>query len=118
MNSELEHILTLLAERFGTTVNHLWEVMIRQAYISAGVHIFQLVVVVVGFIYGYKLFNWLREERETADDEFYYDMGVIALATLSGFTAVIAFFSLPDLATKLFNPEYWALQQILDALGG
>lgn len=121
MSVELERILNLLAERFGTTIEHLYAVMIRQAYIEAAYSLIEMVIMVV-FIYYFiaRLHGKLREmlKSEDADIAIY---GGICL--IFGWIAVIVAFiaTIYDFRTVLgaaLNPEYWVLQQILGMFGG
>ena len=120
MSQEIAKVLDLLAERFGTTIEHLWEVMIRQAYIEAimGIFVFALLLVV-----NIKFIKWAKPITTNDDHETWEKWGVDGVMPVmaSGFIMLviscIAFLmTIDNLVAKLVNPEYWALQQILELL--
>ena len=121
---ELAPLLNELAAQLGTTVDFLWGVLLYQAYISAIGHIvlysIYLVLVPVSFRY---VIPWLKlgYDREMKKDRYgrSVDLCVAGITTvgvlLFALTATVIGF-IPDLITKLMNPEYWALQQILEVI--
>lgn len=121
---ELAPLLNELAAQLGTTVDFLWGVLLYQAYISAIGHIvlysIYLVLVPVSFRY---VIPWLKlgYDREMKKDRYgrSVDLWVAGITTvgvlLFALTATVIGF-IPDLITKLMNPEYWALQQILEVI--
>lgn len=107
----LAKILDSLADKFGTTVNHLYAIMIKQAYIDgieciAGILITSLIAVILG-VWCYRV---SKKEKRHFDDYIMLYVGstiffVIAFITLlvAGSTAIDA----------LCNPECYALHQII-----
>lgn len=113
---EIQPLLEKLAAQFGVTVNHLWEVMVAQARVQAGAYIFQVLILLVVTILAVKASKKIYPDGYNRADGFFEEV-LIPLGYI--FIALIwfaAFAQLPDLIAMLFNPEYWALQQILDAL--
>ncbi len=116
MSNEIVKVLDLLAERFGTTVEYLWQVMITQAYISA---IYNLVglLISIGFLFFVikKTPNWIRKANDNYDVMYtltlvfswMFVMVTILYYTIEGIAIII---------TGIFNPEYLALQKILELL--
>jgi multisubunit Na+/H+ antiporter MnhG subunit len=125
MNNEL---IEQLAKQLNTTVEHLWSVMIRQASVSA--YIDMVTIVVLGItlllaVYGlHKFYSyWSKKEGET--DPMDWRSPIHAVGYLICVSAVIAvgvgfvictFTTIPTIITRLINPEYWALTQILERL--
>jgi hypothetical protein len=118
MNEQTETLVRELAEKLGTTVEHLWEVTIRQAAITAvsnGI-IIALLVLIVGW--AYKLVRAKTTCPQPTADHQYPSADWSEIAWIGfGFGALIAtVFILPGLhetITCLLNPEYWALKQLL-----
>lgn len=122
MNEELNAVLNLLAERFGTTVEQLYQVMLVQAKISFATQ--SLVWIIVGvlcYMFVTKWHNILMAKYKEADG----DEGEIAPAMMmmigwlaTGIAGVSFAFSINGLVTMLLNPNYWVLQQILSLVSG
>ena len=105
-------ILQQLAQQLQTTVEHLWGVLVRQAYVEG----FALLVFYIIFILFILFFrNRFNEWNKTgAEGEWYIGISAVTLFIMTA----IAVNNFMTLFTALFNPEYWALQRILEVLGG
>jgi hypothetical protein len=121
MNNQLQKVLSELAAKFGTSVEHLWTVMVYQAKISVVVDLFQYLIIAiigVGLVVAHrKLAKVIPGNRSSNNSYEEYDpaipiMCVLAIAWI--IFAAIAFFSVGDTLTAAFNPQYWALKQILN----
>ena len=113
MNEELGRKLAELAARLGTTVEHLWGVLIRQAYIDGISSLFTaLCALAVGFIALF-LFFQVRGDREKYLGKYapafaeYFILGIVLLFVLG-----IAGSNLYWVITDFFNPEFYALRQL------
>jgi hypothetical protein len=115
----LTELLRELAEKLGTTTEYLWEVMIRQAYISATLNLLYVIFFIVYTIAIWKVHLYLLK---TSDDESYsrYDdyeenatIPMITCLMLWLGLAIGLFLAIPVIFYGYMNPEYWALQQIL-----
>ena len=105
MNAQnVEEILAALAANFGTTVEHLWAVMLRQVWVE---FYLGLAFVVVGFIAG-ALAVWFGPRMENDDASII----IFVLATALVAAACIALFTIVGYP---FNPEYYALLKIMGA---
>jgi hypothetical protein len=120
MDDKLVPLLEKLAEKFGTTVEHLWEVMIKQASISAIIDTITTVVIVGICVAGYRLVRRKttkhpREEYHSPAAEWEDDGALAAWACLIVACLVagaVSIFAIDNVVTALFNPEYWALIRI------
>lgn len=118
MNAKnVEEILTVLAARFGTTAAHLWEVLIRQAYVNGVLAVFWVVVsaiIVYNAVVRFpKAIDGLKKARFEDEPPF------IAQAFLWG-AAFVIFIVVGgtniDTAVQSFgNTEYAALKLVLGA---
>lgn len=118
MNETTEKLIRELADKLGTTTEHLWGVLVRQAAIEAYSSIAILVIlgVMAGVCFGVAALTW-KNLIKAPNDESYIPLIFISVGvvTLVGFAmSLLANFS--TILSCLFNPEYWALQQILKAL--
>lgn len=110
-------ILRVLAEKFGTTTEFLWSIMVRQAYVTG-------ITQIIGFILaGIFVFAWNRyvwslnlpkepEEDRGGDKTFGIMMGRLFGAVGACMWAMIFLCGLTEITTALINPEYWALKQV------
>lgn len=114
MNKEVVEMINELAERFGTTAEHLWSVLVNQAAISGLMDI--LFIVILISIASVWIVFVLRKTADTSyngwesEGKFFGYMSIFFVCFL-GFFFII--FALQNIATAFFNPEYWALKQII-----
>ena len=108
MNNETLTVLNTLAAKLGTTAEYLWSVLLKQAPIT-GVTDLILLVALIAFTVVYV--NWVMSKPFKDDmNESIAWFGVIGLVLL---TIVVTMSSTSTIFAALFNPEYWALRQIL-----
>ena len=118
MSQEVEQVLDLLAERFGTTVEMLWGVLLRQAYMEGIFNIvygvFLIAACVAMCFIWIKIMNHLRKTRGEIID--LNPALLIPLVVASIFT-LIGLIQTPFVVTeaigKMLNPQYYALEKIL-----
>lgn len=122
MNDKTLELLNRLADKFGTTVEHLWGVLVRQAVISAVTEIVMALAMVAAWVW---LFRFVRSKttapKETPENRYphaeWEDAGaliawlVAALALL--LVTIQVYCAATTGLTALLNPEYWALKQLL-----
>lgn len=122
MNKETVQLLESLAKKLGTTAEYLWQVLLRQAPIYAATTLAQFIIIMV---FGYVLLKFhLDFSKETLDKHGYketiYEDNestvwiMVVLGVLWVFLFLIVFCSLGDVVNGFFNPEYWALKQIIN----
>lgn len=119
-----EQIIDKLAAKLSVPAAHLWEILVRQARIEAALSAFWIifgVVAVITFLrIRVRMVAWAEEKDENGyavrDDEFvmagYWVCGGIATAVC----LIVALSNVGPLVSYLFNPDYYALQQIIGAL--
>lgn len=120
MTENMEQFLFEMANKLGTTVEHLWQVMVTQAYIYAtmgSIILFIGVSIVIGGgIAIYRKTKALDKEAEKSGrDPDYDNVAVWFFVWLgyTGFTIIVGIIGVVDIVTMFLNPEYWALKQIL-----
>lgn len=120
MNEQLTKLLTDLAEKLGTTAEHLWSVLIRQAYISGTAGIVITVILIASLIGWLKfILKKMRPDSRGCREWDYGNnskewswMAWGASVTLSLMVIACQYGDI----LGLFNPEFWALQQILKSV--
>jgi len=113
---ELTGVLEQLALKLGTTTEYLWGVLISQARISAITDLIYIILVSIIGIIIYKVHKNLMKE----DKYDYYEEPLIAVMFIVSFVwcvlFIACFFSIGNIINGFFNPEYWALKEILDVV--
>lgn len=107
MTDKLQDQLAELAQKLGTTGEHLWQVCVRQAPISSTIYFFWMaltVALVIGFA-------WKAKRSK--------EWWIVVWGCASLLMVITGLIELSDLNQALagyFNPEYAALKDILDAI--
>jgi hypothetical protein len=111
MNEQTETLIRELAVKLGTTAEHLWGVLIRQAPIHAASTMLGFAVAI-----GLLAFVGVRIRRAVLSDDCCNEAAIFGGLVWAAFTAGVLGFlcmSINDMASGLFNPEYWALKEVL-----
>lgn len=118
---QLTILLEKLADKLGTTTEYLWSVLIDQALISAinGI-VFIFITIVVTF---FTLKYHIKFSKEASNGySVYYNQEELLIVPMLfvGMVCIImiimSLITLSDIITALLNPEYWALEKILNKI--
>ena len=122
MNEQLQQALTELCAKLGTTVEHLWEVLIKQAYISGITNTIVIAIWTVALVFGFKFVHRKTtvppktEENEYPSAEWEDEGKVVSWCIWSFFLIIIISVigcEAEGIIGSLFNPEYWALTKLI-----
>ena len=123
MNEKLTALLEQLAIKLGTTAQHLWRVLIIQAKVSAACNMAFIVFV---YIFAAVLLNYHvkfikkipgnRHEYNTYEDNEAVGVIMIIAIIVWAILFITHFFSWASMINGFFNPEYWALQEVLSVI--
>jgi transcriptional regulator with XRE-family HTH domain len=119
MTQEVESLLERLAEKLGVTTQYLWDILLKQAPISAATNIF------LGLVLGVIMYSWFKAtvffHRKIVDDPYWDDINYLWIAAVWTVLLAVAgyflFYIIPDTIYALVHPEYWALKQIFHVVG-
>lgn len=116
MNKETTELLEKLAEKLGTTAEHLWSVLVKQAPWSGTFHIIGCCVVILFLLKALKKATNYKPVADYQDEEMIFvfksiGVGILFLITLLAIYNACAEF--PMNLAGFTNPEFWALKQIL-----
>jgi hypothetical protein len=110
MNEKMFEFLQQLATKLGTTSEHLWGVLIKQALVVAVRDIIELVITAALLTLLWKqkdkIFSWAKG----------YDSRTALIVFGELFIMVwllICIYSFETVITAIFNPEYWAFDTLL-----
>ena len=116
MNEATQKMVEELAAKLGTTAEHLWGVLVRQAPISSLCDVLAIAAWFAGLVWAFRLVTRKTTENENGDAEWGYE-GVFWAWTVWGVTAgilvLVAGCSFATIVSGFLNPEYWALKQVL-----
>ena len=118
---KLTDLLQKLAEQLGTTTKFLWGVLVRQAPISASINIIEVIVLL---IVAYFLSRFvIKFEKAPQKGSSYLDNDntgfycVKIFGTMGIVLIILLCFCLLKYAIMgFFNPEFWALDYIIDKI--
>lgn len=114
MNEQTRELIEKLAAQFGTTAEHLWGVLIRQAPITstvAAVGICAWALLLLG------MYRFIREKTKPGgqwDDDFGGDIVPwLVWGAVVAISAGVVAGALPTIVAGFLNPEYWAIERII-----
>ena len=107
MNDQTLKLVESLAAKLGTTAEHLFSVVVRQAPISAATDFIMSALIVI-------VIAWSFKRVRAYQGDFPVEGVWFAWCLFSIIFGGIAFFSIPGIISALLNPEYWALMKILN----
>lgn len=113
MEQEMVNLLKELATQLGTTTEYLWAVTIKQAYIQAYVSLIVCLFPLVAMVGWASLVFYCIKKKVDGD--------LITILCIVGLIALLASCALwgthiPQVIAGFYNPEYWALDNILSHL--
>ena len=119
-SKELQEVLKVLADQFGTTVSHVWEILVKQQMVDSITTIAMIVAMAIICILSIIV---LVRAKKYSDEKNDYDSDSViisrAIAIITGALLVLIVpFCLDNIVTGFVNPEYGALMDILEKLGG
>jgi hypothetical protein len=105
--ADLTTAVAALADRLEVPIEVLWSALLRQAPVDATVNLFLLVLVIYAAI-GFGLFAKASFKRHE-------DAGIVVgiITVFLVFLSLVFLSSLPGILAGFFNPEYWALKQLM-----
>lgn len=119
---ELTPLLEKLAAKLGTTVEMLWGVLLKQAPISAAVDLVTCVALVGLTVWSVRFVQRKTTPPPKTDKDRYPSADwreegeLLAWLTVAAFAFLVLICvgtSAQNIVAGFFNPQYWALEQIL-----
>ena len=109
MNDATAQLVEKLATQLGTTAEHLWKVLVAQAPITASAYTATWIIM---FAIGVLTLYLLYKNRQHKYGNWFVIFAVIPIMILV-FCVIFFAVSVPLILAGFFNPEYWALKQII-----
>jgi hypothetical protein len=116
MNEATTKLVEELAAKLGTTAEHLWGVLVRQAPISGVCDALVIVAWIIGLAWALRLVRSKTEKPKTGYAEWGEEGALLAWLVwgiTAAFVMIVAGACFADIVASLVNPEYWALKQVM-----
>jgi hypothetical protein len=116
INVDINKLVEQLKDYAGPLAQHGWEILVRQQYIQ-GIQemiwaVALLLFVVVGYIFGKKLWKWAGTVRLGTEDQGIQYIPAVITWVVSVILVFVSVGLISDGIAHLLNPEYYAVQQI------
>lgn len=105
-------LLQELAVKLGTTAEHLWGVLLKQAPISGIVDLILILCFVSAWV---TVFNIVQKNYRNWEDVQKFAAWLVG-GVISIYIVTFVLFKTEGIVTAFLNPEYWALSEILSKL--
>jgi hypothetical protein len=120
MSEDLNKQLAELAHKLGVSVEHLWGVLIKQAYIDGISSLATtLVCLLLGVVITYAFFYLRRKLKKTPNHEWTQPVGLllepfgfVILGIVLLFIVIVASDNFYWVISDFFNPEFYALRHL------
>jgi hypothetical protein len=105
------------AEKLGTTAQYLWALQLKQAYVLFWTNIVYIILTCFGWFIFYK---GAKKLTKTQDKDLVMGLFIFLVSLGIALTAstLVHLSSINEYMTMLFNPEYWALSEVVKLLRG
>ncbi len=122
MNENTTKLIEQLAQKMGTTSEYLWSILLRQAPVDAMIGTtFILLSIVAAFLMWKLNLKFMQPYSDGSLQTYYDDNDALPIFMFAASFAValcllFSIINLPNIFAGFFNPEYWALNKIMETL--
>lgn len=120
MNEEITKYIDQMAAKLGVAASHVYEIVIRQTIISGIVNtVLQVLIMTAIYVAFRKGWRYSRDRWDDwcADSDELYAILVWAVGGIAcGALFIVCLITTPDAIMSIFNPEYYAIKTILEAV--
>lgn len=113
MNEQTIQLISQLANRLGTTADHLWAVLAKQAIVQAIQSsvwaVIWVIIATIGWVFLKKF--WIKIWEEEEFGAILIGIGACILTAIALIQIGIAF---DNVITTIFNPEYYSFKQMTE----
>lgn len=114
MNDQTTKLIQQLADKFGTTSEMLWGVLIRQAPLWAWSRMASFALVFTMFAAAILLLMARYRRCKDSDLKDIIAVSMTVVSVVAFVFALICFSLIPDFIAAFANPQCWALEKILN----
>ena len=112
--------LTQLATQLGVSLPQLWGILIKQQYVEAAQAFFGLGICLALWAFIYKkrgTIESFRNGNSNSYDNFERSAPLVAIAIMFSAVTIITFVEATNGIGKIINPDYYAIQDIVNFIG-
>lgn len=122
MDDKYQQLIEVLAAKLGTTAEHLWGVLVRQAPISGAVDLVWCIAIAAAAWWWVALTKRKTTRPQKTEDDRYpraeWEDERMAMAWVGSlmavaFALICIIASAQGIVAAFANPEYWALKQLM-----
>lgn len=115
MDEQTQKLIQQLADKLGTTAEHLWAVLVKQAPIFAVTELVSDIAICGALIWLTRfMYGKYKKVKEFDEDLSHIWFASTVVCLISAIVCVVwSCTSLDMVSAGLFNPEYYALKQII-----
>ena len=106
--------LEVLASKLGVTGEYMFGVYVKQAFIT-GISNIALTILIVLAVIGLSFWGFKRIPNDDVEEGEEACLIILSVVTII-FLAVCFFYKIPESVTCFYNPEYYALKELLNVL--
>ena len=107
-----------LSVKLGVAAEHVYEVLVRQKIVEGIVYSIVILVVLIASIVAFKKSLQSYFNEQDLDKTFGFGLASIVFGAVLVISLIVTIAGLPGQILKIYNPEYYAIKTILDAIGG
>ncbi len=111
MTPQIEKLITELATKLGTTAEHLWGVLVKQAPIEAAVSL-GIILAVWSLTALLSFFTWKTYNKGDGDSDMFCPLIIISVI-LGIISLIVTGCTMGVVFSGFLNPEYWAIKQLI-----
>ena len=112
LDHKTHELLSQLAEKLGTTVELLWQSLLKQSLITGYTHLVATALLVGFLVAAIRDFRTRIKSDEWDREDYSSFFHSFCLAVFAFITLLFCAKNVYDIPTCLFNPEYYAFQQL------
>jgi uncharacterized membrane protein len=118
VSAQVNDVVNNLAEKLHVPVTILWTTLVREAVIEGWNNVIWGFFFLGGAIATIFIAKHLTKSSHAADDPMDFVLGLLAIAVAigGGVSLVVGLTQLHDALPMIYNPQYFAVKHILDAL--
>ncbi|MED2979507.1 hypothetical protein P4284_22870 [Bacillus swezeyi] len=120
MDKAMEYI-DKLAAKLGVAAEHVYGILVKQQIVNGVICVVSTIVILA--LLGIALLKLIRKgiEHQKTLRSFYtspYTIVAVLVGIALALVVIVSFFVIPIGINQIINPEYYAIKEILDTIGG
>jgi hypothetical protein len=122
MNEQAMKMIGEISEKLGTTAEHIWGVLLRQAYIDSITNILSLLLGFVVCSVVWMIFGFLFVEQNNPENRVGCEFVLVCVGVVSGIFSIVLVLALVigigPIINGFVNPDFVAFNYILNNIKG